>query len=78
VEAADEMGRQIALHAIGGLRSSHCHRRVGASGNSEWHEGSTHRIEHLEYVDKADVGRLAPLGITASMQPVHVKPVDYG
>jgi predicted amidohydrolase YtcJ len=33
-----------------------------------------HRIEHLEYVDAVDVARLAPLGVTASMQPVHVDP----
>ena len=37
-----------------------------------------HRIEHLEYVDEADVARLAPLGITASMQPVHCDPAIMG
>src|SRR3712207_7353400 len=37
--------------------------------------GRRHRIEHLEYVDPADVPRLAALGITASMQPVHCNPL---
>lgn len=36
-----------------------------------------HRIEHLEYTHEADVSRLAPLGITASMQPVHIDPAIY-
>ncbi|MEV4255203.1 amidohydrolase family protein, partial [Spirillospora sp. NPDC049652] len=33
-----------------------------------------HRIEHLEVTDPADIERLAALGITASMQPVHADP----
>ena len=30
-----------------------------------------HRIEHIELIDRADVPRLAALGITASLQPAH-------
>jgi predicted amidohydrolase YtcJ len=30
-----------------------------------------HRIEHVQLLDKDDVTRLADLGITASMQPIH-------
>ena len=33
-----------------------------------------HRIEHLEYARQADIDRMGRLGITASMQPVHVDP----
>lgn len=36
--------------------------------------GRRHRIEHVEYADAADVPRFGPLGVTASMQPVHADP----
>jgi predicted amidohydrolase YtcJ len=36
--------------------------------------GRRHRIEHLEYAEAADIARLGPLGVTASMQPVHLDP----
>jgi predicted amidohydrolase YtcJ len=29
------------------------------------------RIEHVQCIDDADLGRLAELGVTASMQPIH-------
>ncbi|GAB3476753.1 amidohydrolase [Amycolatopsis cihanbeyliensis] len=74
VTAADAAGLQVALHAIGdrAVRIAldaleHARRINGPSLNR-------HRIEHLEYVDPADVPRLAELGVTASMQPVHADP----
>lgn len=75
---ADELGLQIALHAIGDLavRTALDVLEVAAARRAE--RGDTrerrHRIEHLEYVDPTDIPRLAPLGVTASMQPVHVDP----
>jgi predicted amidohydrolase YtcJ len=75
---ADELGLQIACHAIGDLavRTVLDVFEIAAAQRAE--RGDTrerrHRIEHLEYVDATDVGRLAPLGVTASMQPVHVDP----
>ena len=78
VVAADEAGLQIALHAIGDLavRTAIDALEVAADGRAARGEDRNprHRIEHLEYVDEADVARLAPLGITASMQPVHCDP----
>ncbi len=78
VVAADEAGLQIALHAIGDLavRTAIDALEVAADGRAARGEtrNPRHRIEHLEYVDEADVARLAPLGITASMQPVHCDP----
>jgi predicted amidohydrolase YtcJ len=75
VAAADAAGLQVALHAIGDKATrialdalEHAHRVNGAGPRR-------HRIEHLEYVDPADVPRLARLGVTASMQPVHADPV---
>lgn len=78
VLAADEAGLQIAMHAIGDLavRTALDVLEVAAASRAE--RGDTrerrHRIEHLEYVDPVDIPRLAPLGVTASMQPVHVDP----
>jgi predicted amidohydrolase YtcJ len=78
VLAADAAGLQIALHAIGDLavRTSLDALELAAARRDE--RGDTqsrrHRIEHLEYVDAVDIARLAPLGVTASMQPVHVDP----
>lgn len=74
VAAADAAGLQVALHAIGDAAVrialdalEHAHRENGPSR-------CRHRIEHLEYVDPSDVPRLAELGVTASMQPVHADP----
>lgn len=75
---ADELGLQIACHAIGDLAVRTvldvfevlAAERAARGDRRE----RRHRIEHLEYVDAADIPRLAPLGVTASMQPVHVDP----
>jgi predicted amidohydrolase YtcJ len=78
VLAADEAGLQIAMHAIGDLavRTALDVLEVAAQRRAERGDDGErrHRIEHLEYVDAADIPRLAPLGVTASMQPVHVDP----
>ncbi len=74
VAAADAAGLQIAVHAIGDqavrLTLDALEHAVEVNGPRD----RRHRIEHLEYVDAADVPRLARLGITASMQPVHADP----
>lgn len=78
VAAADEAGLQIAMHAIGDRAVRTALDSLEAAAERRAARGDTrerrHRIEHLEYVDEADVPRLAPLGITASMQPVHCDP----
>ena len=74
VEAADAAGLQIAIHAIGDeairITLDALERAVDRNGARP----RRHRIEHLEYTDPADVPRLARLGVTASMQPVHADP----
>ena len=74
VAAADAAGLQIAMHAIGDRAArtalTAIERAIERNGPRE----RRHRIEHLEYVDRADVQRLADLGVTASMQPVHCDP----
>ena len=63
-------GFQIATHAIGDAANEQIisiyeqlHRRY--PGDLRW------RIEHFQIVDPADIPRLAPAGIIASMQPTH-------
>ncbi len=74
VAAADAAGLQVAMHAIGdeavriGIDAVEHAIRVNGP------RPRRHRIEHLEVVEEADIARLAALGITASMQPVHADP----
>ncbi|WP_159604770.1 amidohydrolase [Agromyces humi] len=77
VAAADAAGLQIALHAIGDLASDvaldaleHAH---AVNGNRP----RRHRIEHLEYAAPETAARVAALGVTASMQPVHADPAIW-
>jgi predicted amidohydrolase YtcJ len=70
VNRAAAAGFQPAVHAIGDAANAQAirvfeqaGRRFG--GNRRW------RIEHAQVVDPADMPRLAPAGIIASMQPIH-------
>lgn len=75
VAAADAAGLQIAIHAIGDAASDlaldaleHAHEQNGGG------EDRRHRIEHLEYASPETPARMARIGVTASMQPVHADP----
>lgn len=74
VIAADAAGLQVAMHAIGDeairIAIAAVEAAVAANGPRE----RRHRIEHLEVVTPQEIARLAALGITASMQPVHSDP----
>ena len=63
-------GFQIATHAIGDAANAQI---IGTyeqlSGNTA--SDRRWRIEHFQIVDPADIPRLAPAGIIASMQPTH-------
>ncbi len=67
---AARTGHQIAVHAIGDGANAQVISAFEAlgrtySGDRRW------RIEHFQIADPADIPRLAPAGIIASMQPVH-------
>jgi predicted amidohydrolase YtcJ len=67
---AARTGHQIAAHAIGDGANAQvisAFEELGRtySGDRRW------RIEHFQIADPADIPRLAPAGIIASMQPVH-------
>jgi hypothetical protein len=60
-------GLQIAVHAIGDAAVRQTIDGYAAAGRPDLR----HRIEHIELIDRADLPRLAALGITASVQPPH-------
>lgn len=69
--AADRLGLQIAVHAIGdqAVRSvlDGYQAAVAANGRRD----SRHRIEHIEVIHPSDIPRFRSLGVIASMQPRH-------
>ncbi|MBL8578860.1 MAG: amidohydrolase [Mesorhizobium sp.] len=75
--AADKAGLQLHFHAIGdrAVRVA-----LDASEAAQKANGTTDRrpqITHLELVDPADVGRFAPLGVTATIQALWAYPETY-
>ncbi|WP_253356398.1 amidohydrolase [Simiduia sp. 21SJ11W-1] len=62
---------QICVHAIG----DKANRQVLDNFEQLFNEGGQrklrHRIEHAQVIDKADLSRMAALGLIASMQPTH-------
>jgi predicted amidohydrolase YtcJ len=74
VTAADAAGLQIALHAIGDAAVRIALDALEHATHVNGPRDRRHRIEHLEYADPSDIARLARLGVTASMQPVHCDP----
>ena len=67
---AARTGHQIAVHAIGDGANAQVISAFEALGRT--HSGDRRwRIEHFQIADPADIPRLAPAGIIASMQPVH-------
>ena len=71
VAAADAAGLQVALHAIGDAASGIALDAVEAAIEANGDLPRRHRVEHLEYAAPGTAERLARLGVTASMQPVH-------
>ena len=70
VRAADCVGLQVALHAIGDGAV-----KIAVDVLESMTPGRRHRIEHLEVTSPRDAQRLGLLGITASIQPGHADPV---
>jgi predicted amidohydrolase YtcJ len=69
--AADALGLQIAVHAVGdgAVRATLDGYEAARATNGA--RESRHRIEHIDMIHPADLPRLAGLGVIASMQPVH-------
>jgi predicted amidohydrolase YtcJ len=77
VVAADAAGLQVAIHAIGDRASDQAIDALERAAQRNGTTGRRHRIEHLEYASPETPRRLAELGITESMQPVHADPAIY-
>jgi hypothetical protein len=67
---AAQGGYQVATHAIGDAANAEV---IGVYEQLSKKYGNARRwrIEHFQIVDPADIPRLAPAGIIASMQPTH-------
>ncbi|KAM0754950.1 amidohydrolase 3 [Meredithblackwellia eburnea MCA 4105] len=76
ITLADQQDLQVAVHAIGDAASEMAldvfEKVLATNGERPLRR---HRIEHLESVTKESIARMARLGITASLQPVHADPV---
>jgi predicted amidohydrolase YtcJ len=91
VAEADRRGWQVELHAIGdrGVRMAldaydHAARASGAWAGDPRGDAAPrgthhrrHRVEHVEMIDPADIGRFGQLGVVASMQPYHADPSPF-
>jgi predicted amidohydrolase YtcJ len=60
-------GLPLAVHAIGDAANRMVLDVLADVGTG----GLRHRIEHVQLLHPDDVGRLAALGVVASMQPIH-------
>jgi predicted amidohydrolase YtcJ len=69
--AADKLGLQIFVHAIGDGAVRRVLDGYEAAQHANGVRDSRHRIEHIEVVHPLDVPRFAQLGVIASMQPQH-------
>jgi predicted amidohydrolase YtcJ len=77
VAAADAAGLQVAMHAIGDHASEIALDAVEKAIAQGGDRPRRHRIEHLEYAAPGTAERMARLGVTASMQPVHADPAIF-
>jgi predicted amidohydrolase YtcJ len=75
VARADALGLQAFVHAIGDGAVRRTLDGFAAARRRNGPLGSRHRVEHVELIDPADVGRFAELGAIAAMQPIHA---DFG
>jgi predicted amidohydrolase YtcJ len=69
---ADRRGLQIATHAIGDGAVRRTLDGYAAARAANGPRDARHRIEHIEMIDRADIPRLAELGVIGSIQPCHV------
>ena len=68
---ADADHLQISVHAIGDAAIRQTLDGYEAAQRANGARDSRHRIEHLEFMNPADIPRLKQLGVVASIQPLH-------
>jgi predicted amidohydrolase YtcJ len=65
-------GFAVSVHAIGDSANREVLDVFEELGQAGVRLPIPHRVEHVQIIDPADLPRLAQLGLTASVQPVHV------
>lgn len=68
---AASAGIAVAVHAIGDRANQLVLDALAGIAPLTRRHGLRHRIEHAQFMQRADVKRLADLGVVASMQPQH-------
>ena len=71
VAKVDELGLQIAVHAIGDAAVNRVINAYDYARKVNGLRDARHRIEHIELIQKSDIEKLKELDVIASMQPVH-------
>lgn len=76
VELLDRRGWQLVVHAIGdgGIRMTLDAIEQAQKLNPVPTRPRRHRLEHIESISQADIGRFGGLKVIASMQPYHANP----
>jgi predicted amidohydrolase YtcJ len=67
-----ELGFPVSVHAIGDQANRVVLDIFEELADAGLQPTIPHRIEHVQIIDPADLPRLARLGLTASVQPIHV------
>ncbi len=71
IVAADKMGFQIGIHAIGSKGNHLTLNAIEKAREVNGVRDSRHRSEHAQVLIDGDIPRFAELGVIASMQPTH-------
>lgn len=71
IEKVDEIGLQVATHAIGDKANHWVLNAYQKAIQKSGRKNARHRIEHAQVVTDTDLPRFAELGVIASIQPSH-------
>lgn len=71
IRQACELGFPVSVHAIGDRANRVVLDILEELAGSAPQPPLPHRIEHVQIIDPTDLPRLAQLGVTASVQPIH-------
>lgn len=69
--AAEELDAQVCVHAVGDGAVRAVLDGYEAARKQHGRRDTRHRVEHIDTISDADIGRFQDLGVIASMQPVH-------
>jgi predicted amidohydrolase YtcJ len=76
IGSADSAGLQVAVHAIGERANGLLLDIYDSVAQAHGPRDRRFRIEHAQHLRRQDIGRIARLGVIASMQPYHA--IDDG